>query len=107
MTFFSRNPRYTLALLVLLCFTTVTLFNNPFSYQSPFKGYSVQRGLRTVDIIRQTEADYQSNVLKERKNLITKFGPTVNDVSAWPRNWEFYTLCEYPIPPMHSFLSFE
>jgi len=98
----SRNPRYTIALLVLLFVTTILLFNKPISYRTPFSHYHSSlpglRGYKTIDIIRQTEVDYQRSVVQERRKLIRKYGPLATQVEAWPSTWEYYTLWDFFIP---------
>jgi len=101
MSFFSRHPRFTIALITILFISTIFLFNNPISHRSSFTSYSFLPSLRdykTIDIVRQTEVDYQKKVIQERRKLIRKYGPLPSQVEAWPSTWEYYTLWDFFIP---------
>jgi hypothetical protein len=86
MGFTARHPRYTIALIVLL-FVSILIFANsdPPRYMP---------GSYVEDHIKRSEAHYQE-LLKERQKLITKWGPSPNQIDAFPSNGKFYTLCEH------------
>ena len=83
MSFLGRNPRYALALLALLFFTSVLLFN------SNLRGESWNNAnlppswgrVSTIDFLRQAESGYQENVIRGRQDLIRRHGPTVSKVN--------------------------
>lgn len=82
MSFVGRNPRYALALLALLFFTSILLFNSnlggdPWPNHPPTKVGRVS----TIDFLRQAESGYQENVIRGRQDLIRKHGPTVSKVN--------------------------
>ena len=83
MSFLGRNPRYGLALLALLFFTSVLLFNSNLRGDPWPNVHPLTSGGRvsTIDFLRQAESGYQQNVIRGRQDLIRKHGPTVPKVN--------------------------
>lgn len=82
MSFLGRNPRYALALLTLLFFASILLFNSNRQdvYSDAIAPYRMGR-VSTIDFLRQTEAGYQQSVIRGRQDLIRKHGPTISKVN--------------------------
>ena len=77
MPFFGRNPRYALALVALLFFTSILLFNsNLGETYSDTPVLSGKGRVSTIDFLRHTEAGYQQSVIRGRQELIKKHGPS-------------------------------
>ena len=75
MAFLGRNPRYALALVALLFFTSILLFNsNLGDTYSDLTVHSGKGRVSTIDFLRQTEAGYQQTVIRGRQELIRKHG---------------------------------
>ncbi|KAF9650622.1 hypothetical protein BDM02DRAFT_3092791 [Thelephora ganbajun] len=101
MSFLGRNPRYVLALLVLLFFTSILLFNNNLGGDTwpNVNAFSRSGRVATIDFLRQTEAGYQQNVIRGRQDLIRKHGSSASKVNPWPlKEWGYYTLWDFFIP---------
>jgi len=101
MSLLGRNPRYALALLALLFFTSVLLFNNNLRGDSFYdlNALSGKGRVSTVDFLRHNEAGYQQNVIRGRQDLIKKYGPSTPKVNPWPlKEWGYYTLWDFFIP---------
>lgn len=83
MSFLGRNPRYALALLALLFFTSVLLFNSNLRGDSFYdlNALSGKGRVSTVDFLRHNEAGYQQNVIRGRQDLIKKYGPSTSKVN--------------------------
>lgn len=83
MSFLGRNPRYALALLALLFFSSVLLFNSNLGRDSfaDVKGLSRVGRVSTIDFLRQTEAGYQQSVIRGRQDLINKHGSSTSKVN--------------------------
>ena len=83
MSFLGRNPRYALALLALLFFTSILLFNSNLRGESWHNAHPPPRWGRvsTIDFLRQAESGYQENVIRGRQDLIRRHGPTVSKVN--------------------------
>jgi len=104
MAAFSRHPRYTIALVFIL-FVTILYFTNvnfgpelSFSEESSLSSKSHSgKGVSVEEQIKINEMYYQEH-LKNREALITKWGPTREQVEAFPIHDEFYTLWDFFIP---------
>lgn len=83
MSFFGRNPRYALALVTLLFFTSVLLFNSNLGGDtySGVNNLSKPGPASTIDFLRQTEAGYRQTVLRGRQDLIRRHGPSVAKIN--------------------------
>lgn len=77
MAFLGRNPRYALALVALLFFTSILLFNSNLGGGDTYSDPTVTSGkgrVSTIDFLRHTEAGYQQSVIRGRQELIKKHG---------------------------------
>ena len=83
MSFLGRNPRYAIALLALLFFTCILLFNSNLRGEPWHHAHPPPRWARvsTLDFLRQAESGYQQNVIRGRQDLIRKHGPTISKVN--------------------------
>ena len=80
----SRHPRFSLSLTTLILVTFVLLNQNNSQedssrhshYSTPLKDNSLPARLKRADTI-------YNKVLKDRKGLIQKFGPSASDVHSW------------------------
>lgn len=81
----ARHPRYTIALIVFF-FVAVLYYANAGSSSTamhPLRNPSRPPSLTKVnDVIRLHEGYYKQH-LKNRKKLIEKFGPTVDEVESY------------------------
>ncbi|EGO25988.1 hypothetical protein SERLADRAFT_388764 [Serpula lacrymans var. lacrymans S7.9] len=104
MALYSRHPRFTIALLVLI-FIFVLLFANsgsPDMLERPYpvalsKTTSLPPGFFVQEQLKLNEAHYQ-DMLEQRQGLIAKWGPTAEKVDPFPSNGEFYTLWDFFLP---------
>lgn len=83
MSFLGRNPRYALALLALLFFTSILLFNSNLGGDSLSDVDASSRTGRvsTIDFLRYSEAGYQQGVIRGRQDLIKIHGPSASKVN--------------------------
>lgn len=78
MALYSRHPRFTIALLVLI-FISVLLFANSEPDDPPFSPVGFTRGGALVESLRVEESRYQ-RMLDQRQDLIRKWGPTPDKI---------------------------
>lgn len=80
MALYSRHPRFTIALLVLI-FISVLLFANSEPDDSLFDsfGFHRPRGGYLAESLRIEEEQYQKT-LDQRQDLIRKWGPTADKI---------------------------
>ena len=99
MGFTARHPRYTIALVVLLFVTVLLFINSDPSSNRPYPLSFHEHPGYVDEQIKISEAYYQES-LKERQNLIAKWGPSPSQVDPFPSKGEFYTLCEWQWEPL-------
>ena len=78
----ARHPRFSLLVLVALCITTLVLLGQS-NFQEGSSGYThYATTLKDDSLASRLERadDIYIKVLKDRKGLIQKFGPSANDV---------------------------
>lgn len=83
MGFLGRNPRYALALVALLFFTSILLFNSNLGAET-YSDATVLPGkgrVSTIDFLRHTEAGYQQSVIRGRQELIKKHGTSAAKIN--------------------------
>lgn len=84
MALYSRHPRFTIALFILI-FVSVILFANSDSHDSPF---SFRRHDALAEALRIEEEYYQKMIVR-RHQLIKKWGPTADRIIK-------YVVCPSP-----------
>jgi hypothetical protein len=78
MALYSRHPRFTIALLVLI-FISVLLFANSEPHDPLFNSVGFNRGGGLAESLRSEEVQYQK-MLGQRQDLIRKWGPTADKI---------------------------
>ncbi|KAF9227115.1 hypothetical protein BS17DRAFT_747348 [Gyrodon lividus] len=97
MTLYARHPRFTIALFVLI-FISVLLFANSESGHNSLIGPMAFRQSGSLrDSLRVEEVHY-NEMLRQRQELIKKWGPTPDKVDSFPSNGEYYTLWDFFLP---------
>lgn len=86
MAFASRHFRYIIA-------GVVTFLVTIFLLSEPPRVTRLSRMFGSVEEQIELSESYYQNSLKERNNLIRKWGPSPSQVDSFPSNGEFYTLC--------------
>lgn len=86
MAFASRHLRYIIA-------GVVTFLVTIFLLSEPPRVTRLSRMFGSVEEQIELSESYYQNSLKERNNLIRKWGPSPSQVDSFPSNGEFYTLC--------------
>lgn len=78
MALYSRHPRFTITLLVLI-FVSVLLFANSEPRDPLFGSVGFHRGGSLVESLTIEEVQYQK-MLNQRQDLIRKWGPTPDKI---------------------------
>jgi len=91
----NHRARYAIGIAILFVWALYL-----FAYHSPFyprySAYAVCNP-ELPQVLQVYEAEYQATV-RQRKDLIVKYGPTIADVESFPSHGQFYTLWDF-FPP--------
>ncbi|KAG9316855.1 hypothetical protein JVU11DRAFT_2927 [Chiua virens] len=96
MALYSRHPRFTIALLVLI-FISVLLFANSEPHDPLINSAGAYRGASLAESLKVEEFYYQK-MLEGRRDLVRKWGPTPDKIDPFPSHGEFYTLWDFFLP---------
>jgi len=93
MALYTRHPRFTAALLVLIVISLYMFTSDPSFRPVTFNLH----GGPLVETLALEEV-YYDKMLQQRQELIKKWGPTSDKVDPFPSNGEFYTLWDFFLP---------
>jgi len=96
MALYSRHPRFTIALLVII-FISVLFFANSDLHDPRITSVGFRRGGGLAQTLAFENLQYQKT-LSQRQDLIKKWGPTPDKIDPFPSHGEFYTLWDFFLP---------
>ncbi|KAF8843056.1 hypothetical protein BDN67DRAFT_964951 [Paxillus ammoniavirescens] len=97
MSLFVRHPRFTIAVLVLTFISFLLFTNSESSHDSLRSSMGFHPSGALYESLRVEEMHYKK-MLRQRQELIEKWGPTPDKIDSFPSNGEFYTLWDFFLP---------
>jgi hypothetical protein len=97
MPLYSRHPRFTITLLVLVFLSVLLFANSESSHDSLLSAMAFRQNTDLVETLREEEFLY-NKMLHLRQELIKKWGPTPEQVVPFPPRDDFYTLWDFFLP---------
>jgi len=98
-TVVTRHPRYSIAgVFVVVLLTFFSFPHASYDYIDAAEYFSTRASSRSLaEVLSQQEEFYRQH-LEKRESLVSKYGPTAEDVESFPTTQKLYTLWDFFIP---------